>query len=75
MKIFMIGVALAYNPFEIKNEIPDCLDQCGGIGGKCEETCGPSEFSVKINWTFLLVLIRFNTVYRRVLLCTRRRVW
>ena len=53
MKIFMIGVALAYNPFEIKNEIPDCLDQCGGIGGKCEETCGPSELSVKINWIFL----------------------
>ena len=44
MKIFVIGVALAYNPFEIKNEIPDCFDQCGGIGGKCEDICGPSEY-------------------------------
>ena len=37
MKLFVIGVAFAYNPFEIQNEIPDCFDQCGGIGGKCEE--------------------------------------
>ena len=44
MKIFVIGVALAYNPFEIKNEIPDCFDQCGGIGGKCEDICGPSKY-------------------------------
>ena len=44
MKIFVVGVALAYNPFEIKNEIPDCFDQCGGIGGKCEDICGPSKF-------------------------------
>ena len=57
MKIFMIGVALAYNPFEIKNEIPDCLDQCGGIGGKCEETCGPSKLSAKIHWIFLLKFV------------------
>ena len=43
MKTFIIGVAFAYNPFEIQNEIPDCFEQCGGIGGKCEEICGPSK--------------------------------
>ena len=45
MKLFIIGIAFAYNPFEIKNEIPDCLDQCGGVGGKCEEICGPSKLT------------------------------
>ena len=41
MKLFLIGVVFAYNPFEIQNEISDCFDQCGGNGGKCEEICGP----------------------------------
>ena len=41
MKVFVIGVAFAYNSFEIQNENPDCFDQCGGIGGKCEEIYGP----------------------------------
>ena len=48
MKLFIIGIAFAYNPFEIKNEIPDCLDQCGGVGGKCEEICGPSKLIFRV---------------------------
>lgn len=48
MKLFVISVAFAYNPFEIQNEIPDCFDQCGGIGGKCEEVCGPSKCQLRL---------------------------